>query len=360
MIAGGIVLLIFFSRNPIRTMPDATQDIASERALESSSFPAHLPAARPDDVQSTVPISQEQKKAEEKTPESPRGQHVEAVIRLLASGTEHENNNRFSFAHADYQEALRLDPDSEEALKAFNRVNKLIAAQAFQELMSSGFTALHNKNYGRARALFLEAQSLRPGSREVRNAFAEVDAAFRIDRIESFQQKALAHAASESWEQALEAYRAVLKLDSAIQFAIQGKERSLQIIQAEKRLNYYLDKPEVLESEQYFDKATRLLEEADKIEPKGPRFQESLQKFDKLLALARTPVEVKIESDSMTKVIVYKVGNLGRFTLRQLKLRPGTYTVVGTRDGFKDVRHKILVKHGRGAVRITVKCSQKI
>ena len=43
--------------------------------------------------------------------------------------------------------------------------------------------------------------------------------------------------------------------------------------------------------------------------------------------------------------MVYKVARLGRFDQRELTLRPGTYTAVGTRRGFRDVRHEFKVGH---------------
>ena len=71
-------------------------------------------------------------------------------------------------------------------------------------------------------------------------------------------------------------------------------------------------------------------------------------------------MKITIESDNLTHVAVYRVGKLGRFSVRELKLRPGTYTVVGNRDGYQDVRQKIVVKPGRQALHITVKCRVKI
>jgi hypothetical protein len=54
------------------------------------------------------------------------------------------------------------------------------------------------------------------------------------------------------------------------------------------------------------------------------------------------------------------VGKLGRFESRQLSLRPGTYTVVGTRDGYQDVRKKIIIKPGQSSLRVTIRCEVKI
>jgi hypothetical protein len=103
-----------------------------------------------------------------------------------------------------------------------------------------------------------------------------------------------------------------------------------------------------------------LLNEAKEISPQGSKLTARINELEGLVAIAQTPVTVTIESDNLTQVAVYKVGKLGRFSLHELKLRPGTYTVVGARDGYKDVRQKIVVKPGQQPLRVTIKCRVKI
>ena len=289
-----------------------------------------------------------------------RAKNIETVMRLIASGEKHEEENNLSFAHADYQEAVRLDPESEKAKSALIRVKSIISAEEFQQLMSSGFKAFNSNDYNRARSLFLKAQSFKPDSHEVNDALAQVDTSIRLSHIEDLRKKALAAEDAENWEKSLASYQAVLKIDSSIQFAIQGKERSTKRSQLEKRMNDYLEKPNVLESDHNLKKAIELVKKAEKIESKGPRFNEQLKRLDELVKSAQIPVQVTLESDGVTEVVIYKVGKFGRFYIRELNLRPGTYTIVGARDGFKDVRQKISVKTGQGPIRIIVKCGEKI
>lgn len=289
-----------------------------------------------------------------------RAKNTEAVRQLLESGAEHEQSNHLALAHTDYQEAVKLDPELERAQAALTRVKNRIADEQFQQLMSSGFEALNDNNFTRARTLFLKAQSFKPDSRQVNDALLQVDTAIRLSRIEEFRKKALEAEDSEDWDQALASYQAVLGLDESIRFALKGKERSLNRKQLEERMNYYVTNPRVLESDQSLEKALSLLEEVKRVDPQGPRFTQQLQQLTKVVALAQTPVTVTIASDSMTEVAIYKVGKLGRFTTRELTLRPGTYTVVGARDGFKDVRQKLAIKAGEGPINITVACNEKI
>jgi hypothetical protein len=81
---------------------------------------------------------------------------------------------------------------------------------------------------------------------------------------------------------------------------------------------------------------------------------------EKLLADAIRPVRVTLESDNLTEIVLYKVGRLGTFDRFQLELRPGTYTVVGTRKGFRDVRQQFTVRPGESAGPFTVRCEEPI
>ncbi len=289
-----------------------------------------------------------------------RAEKLDAVNRLVESGKTHEKNDRFAFAHTDYQEALKLDPESKEAQKAVNRVKERIIGQQFQKLMSDGLTAYHDGRYQSARTQLLGAKSFRPDSREVQNALLQVDEAIRLAKIEKLRQKSMTAEQTEDWEKALRSYLAVLKIDPNISFAVQGKERALEQIRVAKRIRFFLQKPDAMESNQQLQNAVLVIEEAESLQPRGPRLSERLDELKALVDAARTPVKVMIESDNLTEVAVYKVGKLGRFTTRELSLRPGSYTVVGLRDGYKDVRQKIIVKPRQKALRVTVICRNKV
>jgi serine/threonine protein kinase len=289
-----------------------------------------------------------------------RAQKIDAVRQLLESGKRHENAGKIAFAHADYQEALHLDPESKEARQALARVKGQISDEEFQQLMSEGLTALHRNDYQLARAKLLKAKAFRPDSREVKDALEQVDQSIRLARIETYRQKATAAEQAENWAQALDAYLQVLEIDANVQFAAQGKARALDRIRIDRRINFFLQQPAQLESDRQLENATALIAEIEEINPKGPQLKDRFEKLAQIVDAAQTPVKIIIDSDTFTDVAVYRVGKLGRFESRELSLRPGTYTVVGTRDGYQDVRKKIIIKAGQRLVRIPIKCEVKI
>jgi tetratricopeptide (TPR) repeat protein len=294
------------------------------------------------------------------TLERERAENLDTVNRLIESGKDHEKDSRFAFALTDYQQALKLDPHSSEAQESLKRVKEQIIDEQFQKLMSDGLTAYHKGKYQSARTMLLKAKSFRPDSREVQSALVQVNEAIRLDTIEKLRQKAIVDEQAEDWEQALKSYKDVLKIDPNISFAVQGKERSMDQIRIAGRITYFLQKPGVLESDEYLQNALLLIEETRDLQPRGPRLSEQINDFIALVDAARTPVQVRIESDNLTEVAVYRFGRLGRFVTRELSLRPGTYTVVGSRNGYRDIRQEIVVKPGQKELRVTVICRDKV
>ena len=57
---------------------------------------------------------------------------------------------------------------------------------------------------------------------------------------------------------------------------------------------------------------------------------------------------------------LYRVGRLGTFSHHTLELRPGTYTVVGARDGYRDVRLQLVVDPGRPMEPFVVRCEEEL
>jgi hypothetical protein len=289
-----------------------------------------------------------------------RAQTIDAVMALIASGNQHEADGELLLAAGNYQKALQLDTYSQQARHALESVNRRIKEARFQKLISEGMAAFHNHDYGVAHDKLLKAKALKPNSLEVRDALLQVDQAARLARIAGLQKQALAAEQREDWQSALKSYQAVLDIDRNIQFAGRGKDRAAEQIRIAKRMDFYLAKPDSLGSDSHLKNAILLISEAGDVEPQGPQLAARIQKLERLVTIAKTPVKITIESDNLTEVAVYRVGKLGRFEVHELELRPGTYTVVGARDGYQDVRQKVVVKPGRQPIRVTIKCRVKI
>ena len=71
-------------------------------------------------------------------------------------------------------------------------------------------------------------------------------------------------------------------------------------------------------------------------------------------------MSIPLVSDNVTDVFVYKVGRLGNFMRREISLRPGTYVVVGTRSGYRDVRLEFRVAPEIDMEPVIIQCEEPI
>ena len=106
--------------------------------------------------------------------------------------------------------------------------------------------------------------------------------------------------------------------------------------------------------------AQRLHAEAEAVDPKGQQITEHIANLGRLLSLATTPQSVVLRSDALTQVTVYRVGPIGTFTETEIAVRPGEYTMIGSRNGYRDVRRSFTVMPGQMLDPIEIKCVEPI
>ena len=234
------------------------------------------------------------------------------------------------------------------------------SARAFSRAMSDGLRGLENRDFTAAESSFQAALNIRPDSREAMDGLARAGQQLRLAAIERHGAKAKQLADAERWREAEAEFGAVLEIDSAIRFAMQGQRLASQRADLSDRLDFHLANPGRMSSLTVLNEAIDLLDRARNAVPDGPRIRQQISQLEQAIEVASTPIRIRLVSDNNTEVVVYRVGSLGRFEQRQLELRPGSYTAVGSRDGYRDVRRVFKVGPGQSKDPVVVRCEEKI
>jgi len=289
-----------------------------------------------------------------------RAKVVEEVAEALLIADARERSRDWVEAERAYQQAVALDPLSLAAQESLARVQAHISADMFAGFMSQGLAALQRGEYSDSRQAFERAGSMRPDSLQVAEGLLQVDQAEKLDAFAIHRARANELETAEEWEAAAEQYAAVIGLAPNVVFARQGETRCRLRADLARRMTYHLDHPDRLSSDEVFAEAMTLVAEASEVDPAGPRHLRELARLESLLARAGTFVPIRLESDNLTHVAIYRVGRLGTFLEHELELRPGRYTVVGSRQGYRDVRHELVVVAGETPKPLVVSCEEKI
>jgi hypothetical protein len=230
----------------------------------------------------------------------------------------------------------------------------------FVEAMSEGLRSLDNRRWQAARDAFERASRLRPDAPEVADGLARARAGLRLETIANGIRRAGNLERDEAWREAERVYSAVLAIDPESAAALDGQIRTDVRATLDETLEFHLANPGRLSTSEVFSDATSALEEALETVPSGPRLESQIARIEALLEHVSTPVAVVLESDEMTDVVVYRVGSFGTFTRRELNLKPGAYTVVGSRDGFRDVRIQLVITPGSRPKTLVVQCTESL
>ena len=164
----------------------------------------------------------------------------------------------------------------------------------------------------------------------------------------------------EDWRGALAEYEAALAIDGHVTFALEGRERARRRAELDEALAFHSQRPERLSAPAVGREAEQLLERARGVQPAGPALEARIAALEQALSRARTPVAVVIESDGLTELTLSRVGRLGTLTRRSLELLPGSYTLTGSRRGFRDVRRQFSVAPGTPVPAVALRCEEAI
>jgi hypothetical protein len=289
-----------------------------------------------------------------------RATTLDQVLNLVADAERMEKESNPVVAVEQFRKALALDAEAPRAADGIARIEARFAADAFAGTMARGYSALAKADYAGARSAFEAARRVRPSAPEIPQALRQIEQEQRTAVISAKLGVAREHEGQERWADALKEYRAVVELDSTVAAAQEGIARVSPRAALNEQLDLYLTQPERLFSQPVRAAARDTLARAASIASPGPVLQKQVTTLKDWVARADVPVPVALQSDNLTQVTIYRVGELGTFAERSLDLVPGSYTLVGTRPGFRDVRREISVRPGAAPQPVVIRCEDPI
>jgi len=288
---------------------------------------------------------------------SRRARLLSGVLPLLNDAQKAEATQNYSRAAQDFSQALALDPGNTLAKAGLARANASFGNDGYARAVGAGFAALGAGRLTEAQGDFQQALGFRPQGKEATEGLQRVSLAMEAGRIASLRQQAASLESRERWSQAVAVYDTALRVDPALAFAKRGKAQDEERAQLSYSLQQIIDHPDRLDFPAVRDEAVTLLQEARE-QTAGPVLQSQVERITRLMPELDRPVQLNMISDNATEVSIPGIGVFGSFGRREIRLKPGTYTVIGTRDGYRAVQLEFTVEPGQQSVTITVTCQE--
>ena len=281
------------------------------------------------------------------------------VIDYLSQADTAEAAGALDSALAAARSAASADPMHQRAAARVTELSEALTQQRFTEAMSAGYLHLTENQFDRAEQQFREAARIRPGAPEPASALVELEQARTLAKLMALKQQAEQAEREERWSDAAQQFRQALEIDDRVIFATEGLARVEPRAALDARLAAIPAERDRLVDRRIMSLAEATVAEAEAIAQPGPRLQSQIASARETIRYASTPIAVTIASDGLTDITLLRVRRLGTVAQEQLSLRPGPYTAVGIRDGFRDVRISFEVRPD-GENRVDVRCTEAI
>ena len=285
---------------------------------------------------------------------------LSGVLPLLADAENAERARNFARAVQDYSQALSLDPADTRAKEGLARANAAFGDDNYAKAVGAGFAALGAGRLAEARDSFEKARGYKANGAEAAEGLRRVAGVMTARGYADTRQRAAGLEAQERWGEAMAAYDQALQQDPSLQFAQLGKARTATRADLDNRLQGLIDRPERLGSPAVRQEARELLQTARSQMTSGPVLRSQIARLEILLPDFDKPVRLSLVSDNATQIAISSIGEFGTFARRDIDLKPGKYTVIGTRNGYRDVRRDITVAPGQTTQTVSISCSEPI
>lgn len=277
---------------------------------------------------------------------------------LLREARNQELAENWAEAADLYDEVESLDADTRGLQDALSRVAEGRRQMRIRQLLSQAFAHLEAQRFDAARRAFREVLDLQPGNSVAESGLEQVARQSDIARINTLRARAETASAEERWDDAAALYQQVLDMDATIQFAQAGRSRAQAQQRTREALARIVQNPDRLSSDRLYREARDILQRAENLEPRGRQLASRIEDVRSILDTYANPVPVLLRSDNRTEITVSTLGTLGSFEEKRLELRPGAYTVIGSRDGCRDVREQIVVRPNMNPV--DIRCGETL
>jgi tetratricopeptide (TPR) repeat protein len=289
-----------------------------------------------------------------------RADRLDQALAAADAALRDEQAGRLAEAEAGYRKALSIDAGVPGAMAGIDRLSASRSADAYSMAMSRGFADAAAGRNDAARSAFNQALELRPGAREAKDAIAALDQGQKASAIELLVARARTAESDERWDEALAAWREAAGLEPSLEAAREGLTRATPRAELQRHIDALIAGPQRLWDPAGRAEARGLLADAAAAGNPRERLAASARELDRLTKAAESPVKLRLESDGLTQVVIYRVGQYGVFSTRDVELLPGRYTVVGTRAGYRDVRREVLLPPGTSPAAVVVRCEEPI
>lgn len=254
---------------------------------------------------------------------------------------------------------IQLDPERNVLQTDLNDAKAEFTHKQLLSALSSAEKAIEANELPSAEQFIQAAKKIDASSEGAKALTARLTALRNAQSLSQILNNIETAAAQDNWALVDKLATTALNTYSTNQDLRVAQQQAQKIQQSSQQLQGYISRPERLSDNNIRDNAKQAMLDGFSLSLKSPALQAQIAALGDLLDSYDSPVEVTIESDNKTYIIVLGVGHVGQHLSKSINLTPGNYVLEGKREGYKNKRVPITVSANTPLV-VTLVCDQTI
>ena len=272
------------------------------------------------------------------------------AIRLVQTGQAERARNLLA-GLPDFPSTTR--DEARRALRDFDRATRLGAH------ITTGHAALDRGDWDAAKRSFRQALGVDPASAAAKDGLARAGHGALESGLAALRRTLAAQLADEAWPESVATVREIAELAPDAHEVSERLAEFERLAELEMRVDQALADPGRAAAKTMRAETRTIIAATAKRREVGERIHAKGRQLERQFGMWTTPVPLVIRSDNRTELRMRPGRRLGTFKSVDLEVYPGTYTLIGRRDGFREKKVDVSVEPGSGPVVVELVCDER-
>jgi len=259
-----------------------------------------------------------------------------------------------------YAKIVNLDPQRQDAKDALDKINDQLINSRFDSLLAKANQAIEQRNFTAATQYINEAKRINPSSNELATINKKLATLVAQDDLNKIESQVTLFASSDEWKTVQLLASKGLASHPTSPTLQTAKQNADAILAASKRLNVYEQRPQRLADDNVRNLAQQDINQARSYAEKSAKLLKQITALEQIVDDINKPRPVTITSDNDTYIKVLGVGLVGEVKSKTIQLKPGTYRIEGSREGYRSTIQEIVVSPTATNLSVHVVCTEKV
>ncbi|MFC3122909.1 hypothetical protein [Agaribacter flavus] len=284
-------------------------------------------------------------------PADPDGETLDIKLSSFAEVKELQQSLQIAEVENNYakqrdflRQILALDPSLSSENEKLQKVEEILKKRRLSEVLQQADKAISNKQISRADKLLQEARRIDSKALGITSLDTKLSALKReqdlLSRITALEKLA----ETQDWSAVAKRAQANLNVHPNTRVFEETLAKATYILEHQQKIKALTANTDRLEDEGIREIAINRLKEALPFSIYSAPLANEIGKLSAALEQYQSEVEVNIQSDGQSYILVLGVGHVGKVEQKNIRLTPGTYTFEAKREGFKTERISVQVK----------------